>query len=420
MAILTGVMVSVMLLFMDGARYSKFVERILKKFNLSKNLVHEYIDLFETNQIPICTKNVFTKMADRVVMISTHGYWGDPPPAGVPDTGGQTYYVLEISKAWGAQGRKVIIIARWFEPYPRVERIAKNVWLVRIHVGGNQFIRKEDIYTLVPQMAEASVAISAIFGAKAVMGHYADGMVSSIEVGERLKIPAIVIPHSMGIRKLINLGFEPNNPDAWFDKQYNFWTREEFEISSLKGSNLEIANTPAEPKVLNRFYGLDFPNIVMPAGAGKYYFDAFKIKQRSILLQKYNIQPKKFILFFGRLSEAKNIPACVSVIGEAKKLDPKMFNDMKLLIVGGDPENPQKEEAHVEQQIRLETKKYNLTENDVLRIPSQDWNDLSILVEGNMDLDPFSGHLFVFCNRRRNILKVLYWPHDFEGINTSG
>lgn len=36
-------------------------------------------------------------------------------------------------------------------------------------------------------------------------------------------------------------------------------------------------------------------------------------------------------------------------------------------------------------------------------------NGLSIIVQENMELDPFSGHLFVFCNRRRNILKILYW-----------
>jgi transposase len=39
-------------------------------------------------------------------------------------------------------------------------------------------------------------------------------------------------------------------------------------------------------------------------------------------------------------------------------------------------------------------------------------NGLSILVESNMELDPFSGHLFVFCNRRRNILKILYWNRN--------
>ena len=35
-------------------------------------------------------------------------------------------------------------------------------------------------------------------------------------------------------------------------------------------------------------------------------------------------------------------------------------------------------------------------------------NGLSILVD-ELDLDPFSGHLFVFCNRRQTMLKILYW-----------
>lgn len=39
-------------------------------------------------------------------------------------------------------------------------------------------------------------------------------------------------------------------------------------------------------------------------------------------------------------------------------------------------------------------------------------NGLSIYVSDQIDLDPFSGHLFVFCNKRRNILKILYWDKN--------
>lgn len=39
-------------------------------------------------------------------------------------------------------------------------------------------------------------------------------------------------------------------------------------------------------------------------------------------------------------------------------------------------------------------------------------NGLSILVEGALELDPFSGHLFVFCNRGKTTIKVLYWDRN--------
>jgi len=39
-------------------------------------------------------------------------------------------------------------------------------------------------------------------------------------------------------------------------------------------------------------------------------------------------------------------------------------------------------------------------------------NGLSIIVEEQFDLDPFSGSLFVFCNRNRKTMKILYWDRN--------
>ena len=39
-------------------------------------------------------------------------------------------------------------------------------------------------------------------------------------------------------------------------------------------------------------------------------------------------------------------------------------------------------------------------------------NGLSILVSRHLELDPFSGHLFVFCNRKRNMIKIIYWDRN--------
>ena len=39
-------------------------------------------------------------------------------------------------------------------------------------------------------------------------------------------------------------------------------------------------------------------------------------------------------------------------------------------------------------------------------------NGLSILVQRDLNHNPLSGHLFVFCGRTRRILKVLYWERN--------
>lgn len=39
-------------------------------------------------------------------------------------------------------------------------------------------------------------------------------------------------------------------------------------------------------------------------------------------------------------------------------------------------------------------------------------NGLAAVVQGAFELDPFQGALFVFCNKDRNKIKVLFWDKD--------
>ena len=39
-------------------------------------------------------------------------------------------------------------------------------------------------------------------------------------------------------------------------------------------------------------------------------------------------------------------------------------------------------------------------------------NGLTVIVQDHLEMDPFSGNLFAFCNRSRRLLKVVYWDRN--------
>ncbi|MFH1434351.1 MAG: glycosyltransferase [Pseudomonadota bacterium] len=357
-------------------------------------LLQEYHELFAQHGIPLWFAQTRDEgdvlppcidrpgCAERILMVSTHGHWGNPPPAGVPDTGSQTYYVLEVSKAWGRKGVKVIILARWFEPCPRVEQIGENCWLVRLRVGPAQFVRKEDIYPLAPAMAECATAAGMLFGTQAVIGHYADGMVVAAEVAERLEIPLLCVPHSLGVLKMIRLGMDPRDQQELRDPQFHFWTRETFELAALRAANFEIASTPEEPRALEEYYGIRFPYEVMPSGASEAFFSAGEREPDRSELARYGLDEGRFLIFWGRLSRARHVEGIVQALGEARRGDPQAAAGLRAVIVGGSPTDPSVEEVEVQGAVRAEVEKYGLEAQDVVLVKNLDHGRLAALARG--------------------------------------
>ena len=310
---------------------------------------------------------------DRIVMVSTHGHWADPPPAGATDTGGQTLYVLQISREWARAGRQVIILARWFAPAARVERLDENLWLVRILAGGDDFIRKEDLYPVTPVLAEAATAVAARFGARAVMGHYADGMVIAAEVALRLDLPFLAMPHSLARTKVEGVGMDPGDPATWFDPRYQFGDREACELTAMAQADGIVECLPGQLDVLSAAYRLEVPREVVTPGVAEVFFRAGDEPPDAAVPAGLGLAPGRYLLATSRLAGTKNLPAAVALLGELRALAGGRLDDVALALVGGRPDPRDPEELAVERSIAAAMERHRLSARDVRRVPAQPW-----------------------------------------------
>jgi len=85
----------------------------------------------------------------------------------------------------------------------------------------------------------------------------------------------------------------------------------------------------------------------------------------------------------------------VKLFGEAKRLDPRLMEEIKLVLVGGSPGDPLPEEVSVEKHVADAITEYRLTNDDIVRLPSQPWSVLAVLAHhclsyiGMQFMEPF-------------------------------
>lgn len=276
----------------------------------------------------------------NICMLSTHGYFEPVPQMGKTDTGGQVMYVLELSKAISMHGIKVDIFTRWFDSSKKqVETVPgyPNVRIIRIPAGPWEFIPKEDIYDVLPDLAENMTGFIRGNGIRYDLfhGHYVDAGIVTLDVAKAFGMPAFFTGHSLGAWKRDQMG---GNPEE-MDRKYKFGHRIAEELRIFKTVRAQTVTTDVQKQKLEKLYEFAADNIVViPAGVNIHTFHQFKRGENKV----ENGLPRKYILCLSRIDTNKGHDFLLNAFDIVRREIP----DVHLVIGGGSP-RPQQRELEV-------------------------------------------------------------------------
>jgi mannosylfructose-phosphate synthase len=275
-----------------------------------------------------------------IAMLSTHGYFDAVPKLGRTDTGGQVVYVLELAKALGRMGINVDIFTRWFDkndqqinPVPDVP----NVRVVKIRAGDWEFVPKEFIYDLLPELTDNMVTFikENNLDYDLYNGHYVDAGIVALEVARRMNKPCYFTPHSLGAWKQDQMGGDPEE----MEKKFNFKLRNSEELRIFKAVQGLSLTTQLQYEKLVELYDYDAENIVIiPPGVDIHRYTP----PTGADLKIDTGTPDKYILCLSRIDTNKGHDLLLNAFALIKDQVP----DVTLIIAGGSP-NPKPRELGV-------------------------------------------------------------------------
>jgi mannosylfructose-phosphate synthase len=284
---------------------------------------------------------------NSIAMLSTHGYFDPVPQLGRTDTGGQVVYVLELSKALSRMGYKVDIFTRWFEkdkkqidPVPGVE----NVNVVRIPAGGWDFIPKEFIYDVLPELSQNMVNFIAKNNLSYDLyhGHYVDAGIVALDVAKKLNRPAFFTAHSLGAWKRDQMGGDP----AEMEKKFNFTHRIAEEVRIFENVKAHTLTSQVQMEKLTTLYPDYNPenNIeIITPGVDVHYYRIPNDEDKKLKTKL----PEKYIFCLSRIDTNKGHDLLLKAFAIVHEEIP----DVNLVIGGGSP-NPQQRELGVFEMMR--------------------------------------------------------------------
>ncbi len=277
-----------------------------------------------------------------ICMLSTHGYVDPEPQLGRTDTGGQVVYVLQLSKALSKRGIRVDIYTRWFDKSKEsVEHVLGdgNLRIVRIPAGPMKFISKEELYDILPELADNMIGFirKNELNYDLFHAHYVDAGVVAVIVAKTLDKPVFFTSHSLGAwkRKLMKGNSEE------MEKKYRFNQRIREEKKVFRAVNGQTATTKAQIQVMKSLYDFQSENtVIISPGVDIEAFHPEEASGDSEL-------PANYIFCLSRIDENKGHEVLLNAFDLVRQKVP----DIHLVIGGGSPE-PKPREVKLLNKIR--------------------------------------------------------------------
>jgi len=314
-----------------------------------------------------------------ILMISVHGLIrANDMELGInADTGGQTKYVVELTKALAKhpQVGKVDLLTRLIDDdavdadYARAEeQLSENTRIIRLQAGPTKYIRKELLWKHLDQMVDKCLQFLRKQGQLPdfIHAHYADAGYVGRQLSNVLGIPLIFTGHSLGRPKFDRL-LQSGKKESAIERQFNLKKRISVEEDIIQDAELVVTSTRQE---IDDQYGMyrnhdDNRYRVIPPGIDTSRFSAPVRGDRineslKLLIDKFIFKKDKpIILTICRPDLRKNISGLMAAYGQSKALQ-EMAN---LVIVAGTREDIkalEESQQQVMNDLLLDIDKYDL------------------------------------------------------------
>jgi sucrose-phosphate synthase len=283
------------------------------------------------------------------------------------DTGGQTTYVHELVRSLAARPEveRVEVVTRLIQDkrvsadysQPR-EPLAAGATLLRFACGPRRYLRKEQLWPFLDEMADAITAQLSGQDRRPdwIHAHYADAGYVGALVSQRLGLPLVFTGHSLGREKQRRLLADVMLHDQ-IEQHYAIARRIEAEELALAHSSLVITSTGQEAEQQYARYDHFRPELaeVVPPGVDTARFhplaSAAEHQPVEDLLRPFLRDPQlPPLLAICRAERRKNIPALLEAYGRSALLQQR-HNLVLVLGCRHDPRQLERQQRDLFQQV---------------------------------------------------------------------